>query len=264
MWRMKTSLFTASFVGLTIAAASSVKSFGEEPEDNCSPAKQLVKAAQAFYDDQPQLTNIIDPVLTVGLRGVNGYPDPISLTYKFEGFEYELSIDEGQLKGLDAATSWSTEGVLCSNYADGPLEYSDKNALNLSVSFGFPFRRDDGQFSIKDLNEGAKDGSKIIKSLAPKGLGFAAPSLKSIVVIPADETNDMPVLVFSKDGKPKTVPTSQYGKTQYVRLKDIKSSKVDVLNIQGPYSLAAFFKIDPDEIAQRETARLAEIEQEKN
>jgi len=47
-------------------------------------------------------------------------------------------------------------------------------------------------------------------------------------------------------------------------LKDIKSSKVDVLNIQGPYSLAAFFKIDPDEIAKREAARLAELEQEKN
>jgi len=257
---MRNSLFVSTFVGLSIASTSGAKSYAEGAADNCSSAEQLVKAAKAFYGNQPELTNLINPLLTVGLKGANGYPDPTSLIYKFEGFEYEIPMEEGQLKGLEAATAWSAKGELCSLYADGPLEYSEKDALTLSVSFGFPYRRDDGLFRVKDLQEGAKDGSKIIKSLAPKGFGFAAPSLKSIVVIPRDETNDMPVLVFSKDGKPKRVPTSKYGKTQYVRLKDIKSAKVDRLKIEGPYSAAAFFKIDPDEIAEKEAKRLATLD----
>jgi len=227
--------------------------------DNCTPAKQLVSAAKAFYGNQPELTNLITPVLNVGLKGINGYPDPTHLLYRFEGFEKSMPIVDGLVKGLDGATEWSKKGELCSIYSNGPLGETEENVVSLSVSFGFPYRRKDGLFSVDEIKEGAKDGSKIIKGLAPTGLGFAAPNLKTLIITPAAETEEAPKLIFMKDGQPRDVQVSRLGPRQYIRLKDIKSAKVDRLKIEGPYRAAAFFKIDPDEIAAKEAERLEAI-----
>jgi len=234
--------------------------------ENCTPAKQLVSAASAFYGNQPELTNIINPVLNVGLKGINGYPDPTHLLYRFEDLEHSMPIEDGLVQDLDAAKAWSKQGELCSLYKDGPLGETEKHAVSLSVSFGFPFRREDGNFTADEIKEGAKDGSKIIKSLAPTGLGFAAPSLKTFVVTPPSEaeTEETPMITFMRNGKLKTVPISRVGQTQYVRLKDMKSAKIDSLKIEGPYTAAAFFKIDPDDIVEREAKRLAAGEEENN
>jgi len=261
---MKSRVFAVSLLGLVVFSMSASNVDAAEEAGNCTPAKQLVNAAKAFYGDKPELTNLIDPQLNVGLKGINGYPDPINLLYRFEGVEHKMSIEDGQLKGLDAATDWSKKGELCSIYEDGPLGDTEEDAVRISVSFGFPFKQKDGSFNVKDIKEGAKDGSKIIKSLAPPGLGFAAPSLKTFVVTPSEESEDLPTLIFMRNGEPKTVPISRLGQTQYVRLRDVKSAKVDSLKIEGAYSAAAFFKIDPDDIAQREAKRLAAVDEENN
>ena len=74
----------------------------------------------------------------------------------------------------------------------------------------------------------------------------------------------MPTLIFMHKGKASDVPVARFNQTQYVRLRDIKSAKVDSLKIEGPYTAAAFFKIDPDDIAEREAKRLAAGEEENN
>ena len=261
---MKSRVFAVSLLGLVVFSMSASNVDAAEEAGNCTPAKQLVNAAKAFYGDKPELTNLIDPQLNVGMKGINGYPDPINLLYRFEGVEHKMSIEDGQLKGLDAATDWSKKGELCSIYEDGPLGDTEEDAVSLSVSFGFPFRQKDGVFSVKDIKEGAKDGSKIIKSLAPPGLGFAAPSLKTFAVSPGGDDSVMPTLIFMHKGKASDVPVARFNQTQYVRLRDIKSAKVDSLKIEGPYTAAAFFKIDPDDIAEREAKRLAAGEEENN
>ena len=261
---MKTSLLAASFAGMVIAGVSAVSIDAAEEAGNCTSAKQLVNAAKAFHGKTPELTKLIDPRLNVGLKGINGYPDPTHLLYRFEGFEHQMPIEDGRLQGLDAAKDWSSKGELCSLYKDGPLGNTEEDAVRLSVSFGFPFRQKDGVFSVKDIKEGVKDGSKIIKSLAPTGLGFAAPSLKTFVVSPEGEDGAMPKLTFMRGSKTLDVRIARFNQTQYVRLKDIKSAKVDRLKIEGPYTAAAFFKIDPDDIAEREANRLAGLDEEKN
>jgi len=217
MTLIKTRLLSARFAALILATAAVDTANADDVEEdwNCTPAKQLVSAAKAFYSKKPELVDVIDPVLNVSLKGINGHPDPIHLLYRFEDFEYSMPIEEGLLQGLDAAKDWSNNGEFCSVYADGPLKETEDSTVTLSVSFGFPFRRKDGLFSVDEIKEGTKDGSKIIKSLAPKGLGFAAPGLKTfIVAMPFSKTDSiepkvLPVLTFMRDGTPKAVMKSQ-------------------------------------------------------
>lgn len=232
--------------------------------EKCSPAKQLVKVAQSFYGDKPDLVDVIDPKLNVGMKGINGHPDPTHMLYRFEAVEKRLPIIEGNVVGLEAAAGWSKDGELCSVYKDGPLPETEESTVSLSVGFEFPFRRGDGAFSVKEIAEGAKDGSKIIKSLAPSGFGFAAPGLKTLVISPESNENAVPTLIFSRGEKPVDVSISNANRMQYIRLKDIKSAKADRLEVKGPYKAFAFFKIDPDEMAKNEAKRLAELEDPKN
>jgi len=256
------SLFAASFLVLILATANIANADQGEAELNCTSAKQLVGAASAFHGEKPELTNLIDPQLKIEMKGINGHPDPTHLLYKFEGYEHAMPIKEGQLQGLEAAKGWSKNGELCSIYEDGPLGDTEEDAVSLAVSFSFPFRREDGVFSVKEIKEGVKDGTKIIKGLAPRGLGFAAPNLQTFVVSPDGEDSDMPEIIFTRDGKPTTVKMSQFNQTQYVRMKDIKSARVDGVKILGPHKAHAFFKIDPAKIAENEAKRLASGEGE--
>lgn len=240
---------------LTVSVASPAWANG-----SCSPAKKLVQAVKAFSSKNMDLTNVISPSLSVGLKGINGHPDPTHMLYKYEDVEHKLKISEGQVQRLETAENWSEKGALCSAYTDIDPPESDEPTVTLSVSFEFPFQRRDGVFSYEEIKEGAKDGSKIIKSLAPSGLGFAAPSLKTFAVMPGSDSNVMPELSFSKQGKSVEVASSYIGSTRYIRLKDIKASKADALKIIGPYRAFAFFKINPEEMAKTEAKRVADLE----
>jgi len=254
---MKNRVYAVSLTALAFLTANPAYADENNADWTCSSAKQLVGAASAFHGEQPELTNLIDPQLTVELKGINGHPDPTHLLYRFEGFEYAMPIKDGVVQDLGAAMGWSKKGEICGVYKDGPLGDTEEDALSLSVSFGFPFRRADGEFSVKEIKEGVKDGSNIIKGLAPRGLGFAAPNLQTFVVSVDGETSEIPKLTFFRKGKPTEVAMSRYDRIQYVRMKDIKSANVDSLKIDGPYEAAAFFKIDPKVIAAREASRLA-------
>lgn len=230
----------------------------------CSPGKRLVQGAKAFYDAKPGLTNIIQPRLDVSVVGMNGYPDPSGMLYRWEDVEHNLPIVDGRVQNLELAATWPSEGELCTVYSGEPPEKTEESTANLSVSFEFPYLRKDGVFTIDEIKEGAKDGSKIIKSLAPKGLGFVAPSLKTFVVTTNSPEDRLPTLTFLRDGDIVDVKTSEFHTMQYVRLKDLKSAKVDAVKINGPYKAIAFFKIDHDEMAENEAKRLAELEAGEN
>jgi len=87
---MRTSQFTASFLGLMIAAVSAVEVKAAEEAGNCTAAKRLISAASTFYSARPELIDQINPLLNVGIKGVNGHPDPTHLLYRFEEFEHAM------------------------------------------------------------------------------------------------------------------------------------------------------------------------------
>ena len=76
-------------MGVILCGASSSGAFAKE---KCSPAKKLVDVAQSFYGDQPDLTNVIHPKLSVGMKGLNGHPDPAHMLYRFKSIENRLPI----------------------------------------------------------------------------------------------------------------------------------------------------------------------------
>ena len=230
---------------------------------SCSSAKKLVEGAKAFYGDKTELRDVVQPQLDVFLNGINGHPNPTQMLYRWEDVEHSLPIVAGRVEGLEAAASWSEKGELCSLYDDGPLPATKDETVNLTVFLRFPFLRKEGAFPIKEINEGAKDGSKIIKSLAPTGLGFAAPGLKTFVVMPETLDQRMPILTFMRNGEPVNPRVTKYNRTQYIRLKDLKAAKVDVVAIETPFRAYASFKIDPKKVAESEAKRLASLKDDE-
>ena len=230
----------------------------------CRSAKDLVKVAQNFYGDNPELTNIITPEFDLAFKGINGAPTPTAIAYRHEGTEEILPIADGKLVGFEKAASWSKEGEMC-RMVDGELAAATEgDSVEASMSFGFPYKRTDGVFSIEEIREGAKDGSKIMSGLAPGGLGFVVPSLKALSLDSVEGVEAKPKFTFTRKGEVVTVKSSPIGKTTLFRMKDIKSSKADTLTIEGPYRLNATFKFDPADIAKSEAKRLAEAAQSEN
>lgn len=230
----------------------------------CRSAKDLVKVAQSFYGDNPELTNIITPVLNLSIKGTNGSPDPSAILYRFENEEEILPIVDGQIVGFDKAATWSKGGEMC-RLIDGELApVTEGDTAQVSIGFAFPYKRTDGVFSIDEIKEGAKDGSKVMKSLAPGGLGFAVPGLKAVAISPAGESTTTPTFVFSRKGTPVSVKSIPLKTATYIRLKHIKSSKADTLTISGPYVITATFKFDPEEASKTKAKPAAEPANDEN
>jgi hypothetical protein len=168
------------------------------------------------------------------------------------------------MQGLESAVDFSKDAEMC-RMIDGEIApATEDDTTEASLSFSFPYKRTDGDFTIDEVREGAKDGSKVMNGLAPGGLGFAVPGLKAISLFPTDGAMDLPVMRFSRKGKPVSVSISKSGRAQYVRLKDIKSFKADRLKIEGAYVLNATFKFDPKDLAAAESARLAKLADTEN
>lgn len=230
----------------------------------CQSAKQLVNAAQSFYGDNPERTNIVTPTFSLKFKGINGAADPTGILYRFEGEEEIVPIVDDELTGFDKITTWSKKGEMC-RLVDGELAAATEgDSTQVSMNFTFPYKRTDGVFLIDEIKEGAKDGSKVMSSLAPGGLGFVVPRLKALSLEPVEGTEVKPAFTFLRKGEAVSVKNSSLGSTTLFRLKDIKSSKADTLTIEGPYFLSATFKFDPEDIADAEAKRLAEANQAEN
>ena len=253
---MRNRAILAAVIGLTATPA-----FAGEA---CRSAKDLVKVAQNFYGDNPELTNIVTPEFDLAFKGINGAPTPTAIAYRHEGAEDILPIVDGKLVGFEKAASWSKEGEMC-RMVDGELAAATEgDSVEASMSFGFPYKRTNGIFSIDEIKEGAKDGSKIMSGLAPGGLGFVVPGLKALSLDPSEGSDVKPTFLFLRQGETVSVKNSSVGNTTLFRLKDIKSAKADTLTIKGPYRLNATFKFDPEDIAKAEEKRLAEVAQSEN
>lgn len=225
----------------------------------CRSAKDFVNAAQAFYGDNPERKNIITPIFSLSMKGINGAADPTAILYRHENTEAILPVEGGALIGIEAAAKWSKDGEMC-RMIDGELApKTEGDSTEASMSFSFPYKRTDGLFPIAEIREGAKDGSKVMNALAPGGLGFAVPSLKAIVIQPEEGAELPPRFVFSRNGKAVQVETTKYAADTFIHLKDIKTAKADMLKIEGPYRLNATFKFDPETLAKAEEKRIAEL-----
>lgn len=230
----------------------------------CRSAKDLVKVAQNFYGDNPELTNIITPEFTLAFKGINGAADPTAILYRHDGKEEVLPIVDGILEGFEKAANWSRDGEMC-RLVDGELAaVTEGDSVQASMSFSFPYKRTDGMFPIDEIHEGAKDGSKVMNGLAPGGLGFAVPGLKTIDLRPEMEGGPIPSFEFTRKGKPIDVDVSSFGEQRLIRIKDVKASKADQLTITGSYRILAAFKFDPEKIAKAEANRIAKAAKTEN
>jgi len=227
----------------------------------CQSAKDIVKMAENFYAADADRVDIITPTVSLRLSGINGAPDPTGIHY----FHYEdyvhLPVDDNQVvQNLDKAASWSKDGKMC-RMEDGEIgAETEEDQVEANIGFTFPYKRQDGNFTMDEILEGAKDGSKVMKGVAPSGLGFVVPGLKAITIYKSEDAETPPILTFSKDGKPIDIAITRYETTQMVLIKHLKSAKVDALKIDGAYRMNASFKFDPEEIAAAEARRIAEMD----
>jgi hypothetical protein len=168
--------------------------------------------------------------------------------------------ETGEVLGLEQAVDFNKEGKLCKLINGALVEDVDEDTATASMSFTFPFKTLSGEHSYEELKEGAKDGSKVMKGLAPGGLGFVVPGLKSIAVRPAEKDGEIPVLTFLKKGEPVDAPDiASLGALQMFKLNDMRKIRADSLRIEGNYIMEAGFNYNPEDIAKAK-AQMAEAE----
>lgn len=226
--------------------------------DACRSAKDLVRLGQSFYGDNPELTNVITPNIKLAFKGINGAQTPTAILYRYEGKEDILPVVDGELTGLEKTANWSKNGEMCRMNGDEIAPKTQGNSVEANLNFSFPYKRTDGVFTVTEIKEGAKDGSKVMNGVAPSGLGFVVPGLKAISLEPAEGSDSKPMYTFFRNGETVSVKHSTLGTATFIRLKDIKSTKADVLKVEGAYQLSATFKFNPDDIAEAEAKRIAE------
>ncbi len=237
---------------LAITAALMAAPLSASAEPDCSEAKDLLKLVDAFYDADPKHTNIIKPELTLALTALEGFERPDGIRYIYEGESTDLIIDEeGFIQNLESMLAFNDDGKLC-KLVDGALvEETEEDSVALNMSFSFNFRDNDGTHDFETLREGLKDGSKIVKALAPGGLGFVVPSLKAIMVFPAAEEGEAPAVSFMSKGQSVKGPDiAVIGNVQMFRLKDLKKQKIEEIQISGDYRLEGQFDYDEKDIAE--------------
>ncbi len=235
----------------------------ENPD--CTEAKDLVNVVKDFYQADAEQTNIIKPTLALSLKGAEGHPDPDGMRYIYGDEVVDLTLsDEGQVMDIEKAVTFNSDGKLCKLVNGELVEEVEEDTAQASMSFTFPFSSLDGEHSYDELSEGAKDGSKVMKSLAPGGMGFVVPSLKALIIRPEDKEGAQPILTFMREGEVIDGPDiSNVGKTQLFKIKEMKKSKADMLRIDGAYTLEATFNFKPEDIAAAEAKRLAELKTEE-
>ncbi len=249
---------------LLLVAAITLSATPAFAGEACRSAKDLVNVAQSFYGDAPELRNVITPNIDLALKGINGAADPTAMLYRHEGEEYVLPVIDGKLTGLEKAAAWSKDGEMCRMVGDELAPTTEGDSVEASMNFTFTYNRKDGLFSVEELKEGAKDGSKVMKGLAPGGLGFVVPGLKALSLRAPEGVDIKPAYEFTRKGEAVSVKASPIGNTTLFRLKDIKSAKADMMMITGEYRLDATFKFDPEQIAEAEAKRLAELPVSEN
>ena len=80
-----------------------------------------------------------------------------------------------------------------------------------------------------------------------------------LMLNPVVENDPTPKIKFFKNDDEITAPKSVFiGKTQLFRLKDIKSSKANRLQISAPYKLEAMFNLKDKDIAKAQAEHEAE------
>jgi len=250
---LKTSIVLASFATIIVPGGAAAK-------DACTNAKDMIKVVKNFYSPKPELSDKIRPEVKLAIKALDGYPDPNGLLYRYGATEVKLDLDkEGFVLDLTKALDFNEEGELC-KLVEGTVPLGEEgDTTEAHMGFEFIYPGTNGTYQMADIYEGAKDGSKIMKSLAPGGLGFVVPSLKMLMLNPVDESAATPHIKFFKNEVELSIPKSVFiGKTQLFRFKDIKSSKADRLQIYGPYKLEAMFNLKDKDIAKAQ----AELEAE--
>lgn len=253
MFNLRALAITTALMAVPLSAAA---------EPDCSEAKDLLKLINAFYEADPKHTNIIKPELTLALTALEGFEAPDGIRYIYEGETIDLKIDEeGFIQDLDSMSAFHDDGKLC-KLVDGALvEETEQDSVALNMSFSFNFRENNGTHDFETLREGLKDGSKIVKALAPGGLGFVVPSLKAIMVFPAVEEGEMPIVKFLSGGQSVKGPDiAVIGNVQMFRLKELKKKKIDEIQISGAYRLEGQFDYDEKDIAEAQAELAAETD----
>lgn len=247
--KQKSKFIVSSALGFSLPLMMPVSVFAK---DDCSEAKDIVNVAQTFYAPEAELVDKINVDLKLSLKAIGESPEPTGLLYRYANEEVTLNLDEdGRVLELEKALNFHKDGELC-KLVNGKVPIDDgKDSTHANMQFKFFYSDTDGSHDIADIFEGAKDGSKIMKGLAPGGLGFVVPSLKTLVLKPQDKNGAAPKIRFVKDGVDIEAPNSAFiGTTRLYKLKDIKRSKADTILIDGPYILEAHFKISDEDIAK--------------
>lgn len=220
-------------------------------ETKCSEAKPLVKAVNAMQAFPDTLTDSLQLALKIYVRHADGSPVTQRMFYRApEGRELDFDMTpSGQMDALSVLIGQDARGELCrvvpNTASSVTSDDESESKVTLSVETVFTFTSRSGEHSVSEIEDGLRDGTKQMKSLAPAAVRLLVPRLKYIAAQPEDAAAAQVVMSVMKDGTVLEGLVRFDGQVPVVPLAALKRAKADKVVISGgAYRLLGVPKIE--------------------
>lgn len=243
--------FTAVLLSAAIPAhASALK---------CTPAEDLVVAMTTLSGFAPELTDRLKLDMVLHVTREDGSPLGERVFYRApDGAETAMTIDaQNVMSGADVLAGADARGELCRSAKEGA---AIADSSSFSASMKFAYNDAGGTHSADALMEGAADGRKQLKALAPVAVRLMVPKLRYVVASKTDKAGpDLTVTAMRGDAPVDAFQVHYIEGMPTVSLAALKKAGADRIVITGgPYDLLAMPKPDKGELSDTPQAGPAE------
>ena len=203
--------------------------------------EELAEAWDEFEEIDSDRRDVVDILPAMRMEPTDGLPLPERLFLKTASGEVDFPLGaDGVVEGdVVRAVHAAGGGMLCST--DPARAGTSKEAYGVNVVMGMlpQVVERTGTHSLEQLEEGADDGRKFFKKMAPGIVSFMVPKLDHYAVShPTDDSTQLPtVRAFRGEDDLGPVPMEPFDVSQLMSLEALEDMGADRIVVTGPYRL---------------------------
>lgn len=236
-----------SGIGGSVPLAHANEAVGEPPEAVreaviCRPVKPIVKHLRKITDIPAENRTLVDTVISLQLKALDGGDMPERLFVKTSDQEKTLTLDEaGYVEDFMSLSAQGEDAVFCIQDPARAGTSRSKPGLNINMSTVTKYISASGRHSLEDLLIGAQQGKTHYKKTFGGGVKNAfIPSIDHVLVSPLGGMELPKISVVGENGPVDIkIEETSYGAKRFhvMSVKEMKKAGAQALLITGGYEL---------------------------
>ena len=203
--------------------------------------EELADAWDEFEEIDADRRDVVDILPAMRMEPTDGLPLPERLFLKTASGEVDFPLDaDGVVQGdVVRAVHANGGGMLCSTDPARAGTSLDEYGIDVVMGMLPQVIERPGTHSLAQLEEGADDGRKFFKKMAPGIVSFLVPKLDHYAVShPLDDDTNLPTVhAFAGERDLGPVPMERFDVSQLMSLEYLEELGADSIRITGPYRL---------------------------